>query len=609
MCGIHGFIDKGLSHERRDHVLQKMAESTIHRGPDFLGYKIIDAVAFAHNRLSIIDLTETANQPMVKGACSLVFNGEIYNYKELKEELLQCGGHEFKTNSDTEVILAAYLEWGVGCVNKFLGMWAFVIYDQQKDILFCSRDRFGIKPFYYIHQDQKFYFSSEVKSLKNSPAFSNILNEGIMQLSVQLGWVSAGEQTLYKQVLQLPPATNLIFTKGKITITKYWEVEPSNSIVTDEEAIFQFNNLFEDSLQKHIRSDVKLGATLSGGIDSSAIVSAICGKKMLPGINTFSVYYDGKGEIDERPFVDDVAKKYPAVKASYLQPSMSEVEEHFDKITHHNDFPLSGSSPISQYFLMKEIHQSGIKVILSGQGADDYLGGYLHSYYRFYADLIKQGNLSSLVIELKKQIEYQGLNHKQLASTLVKTGASLFYNEQDLLSLECERAKVFPFENKRFQMPTFNVGSNRFNDFHQGLLMYSSLPTLLHYEDRNSMAFSIESRVPFLDHRLVEQSFKLANHQKIRKGYTKWVLRKALGDVLPKSIKHRKDKIGFVTPGESKWLRKELSHLLNIEKSDIPGLDEKKIKKVISRFKNGENQNAKIIWRVASLNHWIKNFA
>ncbi|MFT6715983.1 MAG: asparagine synthase (glutamine-hydrolyzing) [Saprospiraceae bacterium] len=608
MCGIHGFIDESLTQGERDATIRRMGESTVHRGPDYLGYQVVNSFAFAHNRLSIIDLSDQANQPMSKFHYTIVFNGEIYNYKELREDLIQRG-HEFLTKSDTEVILVSYKEWGAQCVERFLGMWAFSIYDTQEDTLFCSRDRFGIKPFYYLQDGEKFYFSSEVKSLKESPAFTNMLNENLMKMSVQLGWVSSGSDTMFEKVIQLEPSTNLIYSKGQITTFKYWGVDLPKERISDKEAIHEFKALFYDALKMHIRSDVRVGATLSGGLDSSAIVSAICQEKFLPEVNTFSVYYDGKGEIDERPFVRAVAEKYPEVKAKYLQPSLVDVEEHFNKITYHNDFPLLGSSPISQYFLMKEIKESGIKVILSGQGADDYLGGYMHSYYRFYADAIIGGKLGSLVHELRKQVAYQGLSNKQLMSVLLKSAGSVFFKEKRLLNLECKYSKIFPFLNSDVNMPQIDQRSNRFNDFHQSLLSYSSLPSLLHTEDRNSMAFSIESRVPFLDHRLVELSFALNNSQKIRSGYTKWPLRESMKGVLPEVVKHRKDKIGFVTPGESKWLRKDLNYLLDFDGGLIPGCDKAKLSESVKQFKNGDNTNSKIIWRMANLNYWIKNFA
>ena len=606
MCGINGFIDGSLTKNEQDLVIRKMAASTVHRGPDHLGFSKTNSFVCAHNRLSIIDLTDGANQPMTRSKCTLVFNGEIYNYKGLRGELIDLGYH-FDTVSDTEVILFAYQAWGVKCVERFLGMWAFSIYDKEKDLLFCSRDRFGIKPFYYLVEGSKFYFASEVKSLKFSSIFSNSLNENLMKLSVQLGWVSSGAETMFEKVIQLEPATNLVYCKGKISKSIYWSVEQGEKEIGDKEAVEQFQDLFYDSLKMHCRSDVNVGATLSGGIDSSAIVSTVCAKEYLSEVNAFSVYYDGKGEVDERPFVRAVADKYSQVKTHYLKPSLDDVAEQFKKITHHNDFPLLGSSNISQYFMMKEIKESGIKVILSGQGADDYLGGYMHSYYRYYADALRSGQVQLLMHELKKQQEYQELSKKQVVDVLLKSSASVFMKEGGLLSLEGKYAGVFPFNERNINMPRLKEGSNRFGSFHLALLSHSSLPSLLHTEDRNSMAFSIESRVPFMDHRLIELSFKLTNTQKIKGGYTKWPLRQALKGLLPRLVETRKDKIGFVTPGESKWLRNELVDLLDFDQNLIPGCNKKKLKEAVDDFKKGNNKDAKIIWRIANLNYWIKN--
>lgn len=608
MCGIHGFIDQSLSNTTAVDLINKMANSTNHRGPDYLGIQQVDGGYFAHNRLSIIDLSSEGNQPMRHQHLTLVFNGEIYNYKEIKQELIQLG-YAFTTKSDTEVILMSYLHWGKSCVNRFIGMWAFVIYDAHKSKLFCSRDRFGIKPFYYIQDRSKFYFSSEIKSLRNSDLFSSDLNELQVMKSIQMGWISYQNQTLFKNVMQLEPGCNLTIENGLIQSDKYWEITEETTRNNQEIDINEFKDLFIDAVKLHTRSDVKVGSTLSGGIDSSSIASVVVKENILKELNTFSIYYDGKGEIDERPFIEELIKKYSEnINPNFLKPEINNIKEQFHNITYHNDFPLLGSSPISQYFIMKEISKFDIKVILSGQGADDYLGGYMHTYYRYYADLLSKGKFGKIISEAKLQQNYQQLGLKNALAIFNKSMASFIFNENSLLETEFKYGKT-----NIFNAPTFNLNTPlnsklKTNEFHEAMLNYSNLPTLLHYEDRNSMAFSIESRVPFLDHRLVELAFKHPIHYKINNGYTKWILRESMTEYLPKSIKERKDKIGFVTPGESKWLRNELKHLLDINYSNIPNINIKKTKKMVDEFKAGDLSNAKIVWRLANLNYWMNNF-
>jgi len=257
---------------------------------------------------------------------------------------------------------------------------------------------------------------------------------------------------------------------------------------------------------------------------------------------------------------------------------------------------------------MKNIAQHGIKVILSGQGADDYLSGYMHSYYRFYADCIRLLHIGTFFNEAYRHTQYQNLNFSTGKNIVAKTLASLLFSESELSKLEFKYGGFFAFGKTPSEFELKLNSKNKLNSMHEAMILYTSLPGLLHFEDRNSMAFSIESRVPFLDHRMIEYAFSITYDYKIRNGYTKWILRESMNQILPDSIKNRKDKVGFVTPGEFKWLREDMSELLNLEYNVIPDLDVKKVKVMIDRFKKGDNQYAKIIWRIANMQYWIKNF-
>lgn len=607
MCGIHGFYSLNQDRIANQNLIHKMVASTNHRGPDYSGVQDLHPVYFGHNRLSIIDLNPEANQPMNFGKYWIVFNGEIYNYKEIKAELQQHG-IMFNTASDTEVILKSFDYYGEKCVDKFIGMWAFSIYNSEEKSLFCSRDRFGIKPFYYLHRDHSFYFSSEIKSLKKTPHFSKDLNLEQVKRGLQLGWIGYKNETYFSCIQTLEPGQNLIFRDNKLSVYRYWNYPSKQMAISTEDAIHKFDELFQHSLKLHVRSDVPLGATLSGGIDSSSIVSSLLKNNLSSHLETFSIYYDSTKGFDERPFIQTIEKKYPnQFQLNYYSPNEKEIAKDFDDIAYSMDFPLSGSSPISQYYVMKLAKEKGIKVILSGQGADDYMGGYLHSYYRLFAQWMKCFQFGKIAKGINSYKNIHEASNSKLTDVLLKSTLSSFLNENSLYKFEFKNYLPF-LGTSHTDWNSFDLySSDKLNEFHYALMNYSSLPTLLHYEDRNSMAHSIESRVPFLDHRLVALLFQFPSEMKINDGWTKFILRKSMHDILPQEIQWRTDKKGFVTPGEILWLRGSLSHLLEIDYDLLSFLDKTKTFEIMEAFKKGDNKNATLVWRVATLSHWLQN--
>ena len=608
MCGIHGFITKRIGSDEGQKLIRTMVNSTNHRGPDYSSVHHIDHCYLGHNRLSIIDLSESGNQPMIYKQYSIVFNGEIYNYKELRSELKQCG-YAFDSESDTEVILKGFEYWGENVVTKFLGMWSFAIYNSTTQTLFCSRDRFGIKPFYYISSGADFYFASEIKSLKVTPVFSSQLNLNQVSKGLQLGWVGFKNETYFEHVNALEPGHSLIVScEGKVEKKNYWKIQPGK--ISTENNLQSFQQLFQNSLGLHMRSDVPVGATLSGGLDSSSIVCSILEQQTAKDLHTFSIYYQGTNAVDERPFIYEIEKKYPSkFHSHYYSPTSDEIASDFHSIVQTMDVPLSGSSPISQYYVMKLVKEAGVKVVLSGQGADDYMGGYLHGFYRFFADKFTSFEWGSLWKEFQLYKQFQEANWGKMTNVALKSLMCVFLSEKYLYRMEYERYLPFVMDKQCFSstwnLPDFT--SNKLDNFHFALMDYSSLPTLLHYEDRNSMAHSVESRVPFLDHRLVELLFSTNASSKIKDGYTKRILRDSMEGVLPKAIQYRKDKKGFVTPGEVVWLRGCMAHLLEIDFGLVSFLDKQKVTGVIQDFKKGNNSHANLVWRIANLNYWMKN--
>jgi asparagine synthase (glutamine-hydrolysing) len=608
MCGITGFIDPKLSSNEAQRLVVEMADCIAHRGPDARGYWSDMPVVFAHNRLAIIDLSAEGNQPMEYFDSVITYNGEIYNYIEVRNEL-QKKGYVFKTKSDTEVILAAYREYGESCVQHFMGMWAFALWDKKEKILFCSRDRFGIKPFYYIHEGDRFYFASDFKALKRSPLFANELNVAQVNRGLQLGWVCYNDETYFSRIKALPAAHNLKLDIGswKLVIQKYWNIDLTQRFKGSfEEKKEKFYQLFADSIKMHMRSDVEVGGCLSGGLDSSAIASGVSSFFPKTRFKTFTVYYRAQNEVDERPWVSRVLKKYPSLTPFYFTPTDEQIKASFDKFIYHADIPVPGSSPFSQYFLMQLAADEKIKVVLDGQGSDEMLAGYMHSFYRMLGNNISSFRLYKYAREILYLMFRQKYSPLKIADVKLKSLLTIFMSEQKLYELEYKKYYPFLSEDKSVNFSLENKEGTRLNKFLYHLMFTTSLPTLLQYEDRNSMAFSIESRVPFLDHRLVEFVFSLGDDDKIHHGWTKYILRESLSGILPQEITWRKDKKGFVTPGEQKWLRGPLKHLLDADFSAVNNiLDRKKTEKLISDFKNGENKTANLVWRLAVLNYWL----
>ena len=608
MCGIAGFIDQGMHAGAREDVLESMLEMIAHRGPDARGKYVDGPMALGQNRLSIIDLSADSNQPMERNGNYIVYNGEVYNYREIRKELEQAGV-QFNTSSDTEVIMAAYEAYGPRCVERFVGMWAFALWDARQQHLFCSRDRFGIKPFFYFLQGGGFYFGSEYKAFFPVPGFTKELNKDMVYRGLQLGWNAWYDETYYKRLQALPPAHNLVFKPGSSPVIKrYWDIDTAQQQdYSYEEATVVFRTAFQESMQLHMRSDVEVGACLSGGIDSSAIVSVV-GRDFenLP-FKTFTVYYEGQDEVDERPWVKKVLDAYPSLQPFYFTPGNDEIRAEFSRAIWHADVPLAGSSPLSQYFVMQLASRQGIKVLLDGQGSDEMLGGYMHSFYRLLGEDFRKLRWMDFFNEWTAHSRLQGFGAVKKTDLLLKSVLAGMQTEQQLYALEYEKYLTFLPNDTHMPFRLHDKEGTRLNQFLYQLTFASSLPTLLQFEDRNSMAFSIESRVPFLDHRLVELAFKLPDSAKISNGVTKRVLRDALKGILPEAIAGRRDKKGFVTPGEVKWLRGPLSFLLDQQFSDIDFLNQSKVRQVLADFKRGDNRQANLVWRLAVLRFWMDN--
>ena len=610
MCGIAGIVDKQLSEEELSLVGQRMLACTAHRGPDHRGTWSTAPAWLGHNRLSIIDLSSASHQPMTYRERTLTFNGEIYNYIELRAQL-EGDGYAFTTSGDTEVVLAAYDRWGHDCVKHFIGMWALAIWDDSKRELFVSRDRFGIKPLHYLESSGRLYFASEIKALKPSPIFRGDINENQVARGLYLGWMHHWDETYYTHVHSLPASHNMLWRNGEVTTWSYADIATDQQThVSFEESTHAFRELFLDSVKLCSRRDVPMGVCLSGGLDSTSIASLLASSTDEHEVMTFTAYYTGDGEVDERPYINHVLSRYPQIRAHYISPTDADVANAFDRIVSLMDAPMPSSSYISQYFVMQLAASHGVKVVLDGQGSDEIMGGYMHSMYRVIADHARGLHLGAALSELNAHAVRQSYSSRRKTDVLAKSMLAAMRNEPALYRMEFERTYPWLLARTSKDIPLHleSPKGPKLNAFLYNLIRVTLLPTLLHTEDINSMAFSLESRVPFLDHRLVQLCFNMPNEHKVHRGETKRVLRAAMRGIVPDAVLDRKDKTGFTTPGHITWLRGSLSHLLDGSWSELDGLvDQGALRKVLGEYQRGDNSNALFVWRLAMLRAWLKS--
>ncbi|MCW3078454.1 MAG: hypothetical protein JWO32_3063 [Bacteroidetes bacterium] len=546
MCGIAGIISLERFTDLRE-SLQKMTDAISHRGPDGEGCWISESnnLGFAHRRLSIIDLSENGKQPFHRNdlGLNITFNGEIYNYIEIKKELIQRGYH-FNTLTDTEVILVSFKEYGYKCLDHFDGMFAFAIWDENKQELFCARDRFGEKPLHFYKDENQFVFASEIKQLwaygiekKTDPEklsrfinYSEVLND------------KEPEKTFYSNITSLKAAHYLICTPDlKISIVNYWNLDKVcvNTFISFPDAVTEFIRLFNKSIQNRLRSDVPLGSSLSGGLDSSAIVYSV-NKNFLKkdqGQFTFSARFKNY-EKDEGEYIDALNELLPDLKRYDVFLDANEFENDIDNIIYHQDEPFQSASIFAQYKVMQLARKNNVTVLLDGQGADELLGG----YESFYVDYLKQLFYNRPTVYSSEVKAYNQMHgHK--------------YGELDLFKNDTSRLKINRAVKRAFNIKQA-VPQNYFFTTLKEYITGSQLQQLLRYADRNSMAHSVETRLPFLNHQLVEFVFSLPDNFKLKQGWPKYLLRKAFDKKLPDKIVWRKNKVGFETP-ESNFLLSE----------------------------------------------------
>ncbi|MFY7963863.1 MAG: asparagine synthase (glutamine-hydrolyzing) [Chitinophagaceae bacterium] len=567
MCGISGIISSKSGFVRQNN-LQKMANVLEHRGPDGEGFWVNEnaTIGFAHRRLAVIDLSADATQPFQYLHCTVIFNGEIYNYIELKETL-KSKGFIFKTASDTEVIAAAYLFWGKDCLHQFDGMFAFALFDSKTNKVFIARDRFGEKPLYYhvSRENNDFYFASEMKALWAVGIEKEINNLQLLNY-LTLGLTSNPtnkSETFYSNIKALEAGHYITITIYELRITnwKYKEQQTNqknnSKLQTSNNTVETFSNLLSNSVNTRLRSDVAVGTSLSGGLDSSSIVANIhqLTQKGNYKPQTFTASFPNFKN-DETQYSKKVAD-YFKLQQYFTTPTEFDFVNEFENLIFHQEEPLQSSSVFTQYMVYKLAKEKGITVLLDGQGADEILGGY-KKYVHWYLQEILRTSLAKFKEEkalLKTNEFLETWSYKNyLAAFMPK------FTVKQLQQKAINQQNINKFINTDFLRQYQNINSLEKPVIKelQDLLNYNThqfgLQDLLRYADRNSMAHSREVRLPFLNHQLVEFTTSLPSSYKINNGFTKWILRESVKDKLPNEIVWRKGKVGYEPP-QQQWMQ------------------------------------------------------
>jgi asparagine synthase (glutamine-hydrolysing) len=620
MCGVAGYLHFNRERMADFSVIKKMTDIISYRGPDGEGHYVHKNLAFGHRRLSIIDLS-TGDQPMFNEnkTIALIFNGEIYNYIELKEELKKLG-HSFYTNSDAEVIIKSYQQWGLECQNKFNGMWAFALWDDIEQQLLLSRDRIGEKPLHYVVSDETIIFGSEIKSLF-AYGISKESNIELLEIYLTLGYIPA-PYTFYKNINKLKAGHCLIIREHDVKEYQYWDLPEidENHMISDKKEVFnQFESLFKDSIKIRMRSDVPYGAFLSGGLDSSSIVALMSEISSYP-VETFTIGFNEKA-FDERYLANQVAQKFKTNHHEYVIEPDS-FNEALWKVVHHYDEPFGDPSAIPTGHVSR-FAASKVKMVLTGDGGDEVLSGYTNYQGEKFASLYKmmpgilRKTLPSIVSGIS--VPFKGSPRLKLnrikdvfnASNLDFTSRYLAKSSNIDLSIIKEMThgeKVYPVEEF---LDSFLNKCSYIDPFYK--LMYLdlklSLPDqMLVKVDRMSMAYSLETRTPFLDYRIIDYMAHVHKDIKMDHFERKSILRNVMGNKLPASLLNAPKK-GFSVPLREWFKEDSFIDNLNELKNTIPFINKDIISKISKRNNNSENDYGDFIWMLFVWNKIMEEYS
>ena len=655
MCGICGtwHLDgKSLDVE----ALEWAATRLRHRGPDDEGYLLAEphsgrlqpcggkdttsalnlprlesfragtfSIGLGFRRLAVLDLSPAGHQPMASadGRLWLVLNGEIYNYIELRQELAALG-FTFRTATDSEVVLAAYQAWGAECLSRFNGMWAMAIWDSAERSLFLARDRFGVKPLYYVQAGNTFAFASEIKALVGLRGLPFIPEPQAVYNYISRGKLPEAQsgQTFFNGVHCLPAGHYLSVNLQRVKLQSYWSLDVQAEPVGDsiEPLLAPYQELFTDSVNLRLRSDVPVGTCLSGGLDSSAIVCIINREMAKQGFSggqigeqqrTFSAVYDQAGPFNERKYIDKVLAATNA-QGMFAWPSAEKLRSQAAQMVWHQDEPFQSTSIFAQWCVMSKVRASGVTVLLDGQGADELLAGYRPFKY-YLGDLLRANRFEAAWQAARAISAHTDLNgwrflRSALADHILGTRPAWLRRAEQNSQRDTEylapgfRQSMQPYKSKKEKGRIISL-----DDHLRDQLENTSLPHLLRYEDRNSMAFSVEARLPYLDYRFVRYNFGAAAGWRVYDGWSKYILRRAMQSQVPGDIIWRKDKIGFTTP-ESAWLQEWLTADPDWLSEPWQSQDYLAVDAVKTRIRQWMDQGGELpaLWRWMNLELWLR---
>jgi asparagine synthase (glutamine-hydrolysing) len=617
MCGIVGILtprpglDKG--------VIDAMRDRLAHRGPDGKGSwlgasRAGGSVGLGHRRLSIIDLSAAADQPFLSGdgRCVLVFNGEIYNYVELRDELRQAGV-SFRTEGDTEVLLAAYRRWGTDCLSHLNGMFAFLLWDGDRDELFVARDRFGEKPLYMARLPEGgAAFASEAKALFAVPGVAAVADIEEVERFLRGGTLIHGARTLFAGVTRLPGAHALVLDGAgrELRRWRYWTPDYSRiRRIAPRDAVAEFRDRLRRSVAMRMRSDVQVGACLSGGLDSSTLVGYLAAMAPHGGPSigaTYSARFDDDPTVSEGDFIDKVLQSLH-LRSCAVSPTAAGFVAEARRLYWHQEIPFLSPSIYLEWSVLRHARETGTTVMIDGQGADELLGGYPSFFTLRQKDQIEARSYVRALRESRAVLTRYRQIQRQYAESDRRFSVGHVMDWRQLLAL----ART---GSQRPQQPPearagVAVGLGHFRTQLSGYLLHDSLPDQLHSADRSAMAFGVETRFPFLDYELVDWCISLPDDVMIRDGWQKWILREAAQGAIPDEVRWRVDKVGYRAP-QDRWIRSGMrdwmaERLLGPDMQDVPGYDATTAEVLWRQHDAGESDNSWILFRWASTAEWL----
>lgn len=614
MCGLVGIISPGVP--VREDLLSAMRDRLFHRGPDNGSNWIRDGlrVGLAHRRLSIIDTSHSADQPMATddGALRIVFNGEIYNYLELKQELQQLG-HGFRTRSDTEVLLVALREWGEGALLRLNGMFAFALWDERSRRMLVARDRFGEKPLFVGKGSfGTVVFASEMKAILVHPLMRCSLDERAVDRYGMGAWYEDDELTFFEGIERLPPAHAAWFREdgSEERRWRYWTPDYTviDTRIKPREAVERFSELIQRSVSLRLRADVPVGSSLSGGLDSSVIVGLLSRERSTSSFtqNTFSAIFPSDPTMSEDKEIEAVVS-HTGVNSFSVIPDPLRLAEESALLHWHQEEPFLSASIYLQWCVARLALEKDTTVLLDGQGADELLAGYQFYFRQRQLDLLDQGRSALAMRETAKFNRRLRVASEQYEGSQRRFNASVAFSTDELRALGKPSSSVFHYPYSVGTAPA-EPGFRLRRTLSEALL-YNSLPMLLRYADRNSMAFSREARLPFLDYDLVDFCISLPDEYYVRNGWQKWVLREAAGATIPQKIRWRADKVGYAAPLDN-WLRGELldwayERVMHSQLVGMPGYEVQAVRALWDDHQKGYANNSWALWRWISLAEWL----